>query len=499
MPGKYTAWGNAYDWPPTDKLNFQSMADMSEYIADMVAEFEMRQDQINLAHRSATLASMASFPAAPLPAVSHPASLQSGGQPVHSVHQVAPPAYPAGQAQMNAAPYAASLQSGRQQMLPSQQVVGSAMNSNQMNWNQGYQAGPTYLIAGNQFLMPQAAPLAPHASQANRMPATYAAVPAPFGQNMYAARHAAPPAPAPQAYHHHHAPSAALAGLLPQSQSAAPQQPIDLTGVDDEITTSTPAPQRAGTKRAKSDNSSGAAPPKVKKARVEKPKVEKPKVEKPKVEKPKVEKKPKKEKKVKTPKIPNSGLRTPTLAAATTAPGYDNSFQFEGEPLAMQQQPQYQQYQQPAQQQQQKYLSAPVETQSSSNPINLISDAPEMMRTDSAISGLDGEQEQQQQQQQGELEAVVENQLSSNADDFTFFDLDGGQEQQQQQQQEELEAAVVKQFSSNADDSTFDFQYEEYVPSESAKGFAAAYRAGTMQDYEINLMDTLEPGWRTCI
>jgi hypothetical protein len=451
MPGKYTAWGNAYDWPPTDKLNFQSMADMSEYIADMVAEFEMRQNQINLAHRSATLASMASFPAAPLPAVSHPASLQSGGQPVHSVHQVAPPAYPAGQAQMNAAPYAASLQSGRQQMLPAQQVVGSAMNSNQMNWNQGYQAGPTYLVAGNQFLMQQAAPLAPHASQANRIPATYAAVPAPFGQNMYAARHAAPPAPAPQAYHRHHAPSAALAGLLPQSQSAAPQQPIDLTGVDDEITTSTPAPQRAGTKRAKSDNSSGAAPPKVKKARVEKPKVEK---------------KPKKEKKVKTPKIPNSGLRTPTLAAATTAPGYDNSFQFEGEPLAMQQQPQYQQYQQPAQQQQQqqKYLSAPVETQSSSNPIDLASDAPEMMRTDSAISGLDGEQEQQQQQQQGELEA-----------------------------------AVVKQFSSNADDSTFDFQYEEYVPSESAKGFAAAYRAGTMQDYEINLMDTLEPGWRTCI
>jgi hypothetical protein len=455
MPGKYTAWGNAYDWPPTDKLNFQSMADMSEYIADMVAEFEMRQDQINLAHRSATLASMASFPAAPLPAVSHPASLQSGGQPVHSVHQVAPPAYPAGQAQMNAAPYAASLQSGRQQMLPAQQVVGSAMNSNQMNWNQGYQAGPTYLVAGNQFLMQQAAPLAP----------------------------------APQAYHHHHAPSAALAGLLPQSQSAASQQPIDLTGHDDEITTSTPAPQHAGTKRARSNNTSGAAPPKVKKAKVEKPKVEKPKVE----------KKPKKEKKVKTPKIPNSGLRTPTLAAATTAPAYDNSFQFQGEPLAMQQQQQHQQYQQPAQQQQQKYLSAPVETQSSSNPIDLTSAAPEMMRTDSAISGLDGGQEQQQQHQQGEPEAVVENQFSSNADDFTFFDLDDGQQQQQQQQQGELEAAVEKQFSSNADDCTFDFQYEAYVPSESAKGFAAAYRAGTMQDYEINLMDTLEPGWRTCI
>jgi hypothetical protein len=484
MPGKYTAWGNAYDWPPTDKLNFQSMADMSEYIADMVAEFEMRQDQINLAHRSATLASMASFPAAPLPSVSHPASLQSFGQPLHSVHQVAPPAYPADQAQMNAAPYAASLQSGRQQMLPAQQVVRSAMNSNQMNWNQGYQGGPTYLVAGNQFLIQQAAPLAPHASQANSIPATYAAAPAPFGQNMYAARQAAPPAPAPQAYHHHGAPSAALAGLLPQSQSAASQQPIDLTGHDDEITTSTPAPQHAGTKRARSNNTSGAAPPKVKKARVEKPKVEK---------------KPKKEKKVKTPKIPNSGLRTPTLAAATTAPAYDNSFQFQGEPLTMQQQPQHQQYQQPAQQQQQKYLSAPVETQSSSNPINLISDAPEMMRTDSAISGLDGEQEQQQQQQQqqGELEPVVENQFSSNADDFTFFDFDGGQ--QQQQQQEEREAAVEKQFSSNADDSTFDFQYEEYVPSESAKGFAAAYRAGTMQDYEINLMDTLEPGWRTCI
>jgi hypothetical protein len=454
MPGKYTAWGNAYDWPPTDKLNFQSMADMSEYIADMVAEFEMRQDQINLAHRSATLASMASFPAAPLPAVSHPASLQSGGQPVHSVHQVAPPAYPAGQAQMNAAPYAASLQSGRQQMLPAQQVVGSAMNSNQINWNQGYQGGPTYLVAGNQFLMQQAVPLAPHARQANRIPATYAAAPAPFGQNMYAARHAAPPAPAPQAYHHHGAPSAALAGLLPKSQSAASQQPIDLTGHDDEITSSAPAPQHAGTKRARSNNTSGAAPPKVKK----------PKVEKPKVKKPKVEKKPKKEKKVKTPKISNSGLRTPTLAVATTAPGYDISFQFQGQPLAMQQQQQYQQYQQPAQQQQQKYLSAPVETQSSSNPIVLTSAAPEMMRTDSAISGLDG-----------------------------------GQEQQQQQQQEEPEAAVENQFSSNADDFTFDFQYEEYVPSESAKGFATAYRAGTMQDYEIDLMDTLEPGWRTCI
>lgn len=447
MPGKYTAWGNAHNWPPANKFDFKSMTDKSEYIADMVAELEMRQHQIFLAHRSATLASMASLPAAPLPAFTHPASLQSGGQPMHSVHQVAPPAYLAGQAQRNPAPYAASLQSGRQQMLPAQQVAGSAMNSNQMNWNQGYQAGPTYLVAGNQFLMQQAASLAPQASQANRIPATYAAAPAPFGQNMYTARQAAPSAPAPQAYHYHGAPSAALAGLLPRSQSAAPQQPIDLTGEDDDITTSTPAPRRAGTKRARSDNSSGAAPPKVKKARVEKPKVEK---------------KPKKGKKVKTPKIPNSGLRTPTLAAATFAPSYDNSFQFQGEIPAMQQQQQYQQYQQPAQQQQQQYLPATVETQSSSNPIDLTSDAPEMMRTDSAISSLDGEQEQQQQQ-------------------------------------EELEAAVENRFSSNADDFTFDFQDEEYVPSESAKGLAAAYRAGTMHDYEIKLMDALEPGWRTCI
>ena len=457
MPGKFTAWGNAYGWPLANALKFDSLADKSEYIADMAVEFKM---------------------------CFHPASLQSGGQPMHSVYQVTPPAISAGQAQMNPAPYAASLQSGRQQMLPAQQIAGSAMNFNQMNWNQGSQAGPTYLVAGDQYLMQHAAPLAPQASQANGMLASHPATPAPLGQSMYTARQAVPSAPAPQAYRHHHVPSAALAGLLPQSQSAAPQQPIDLTGDDDEITTSAPVPQRAGTKRASKDNTSGAAPLKVKKAKVEKPKVEK---------------KPKKEKKVKTPKIPNSGLRTPTLAVATTAPTYDNSFQFQGEPLAMQQQ--YQQHQQPAQQQQQLEPFAAADNQSSSNHIDLTSDAPEMMRTDSAISGL-----------QQELEADVIDQFSSNPDDFAFdvqedappadtgsaiSGLDG--EQQQQQQQDELEAAVESQFSSNADNFNFDFQDEEYVPSEGTKAFAAAYRAGTIEDYEINLMDQLEPKWRTCI
>lgn len=500
MPGKYTAWGNAYGWPCTSKLALNS-AEMAEYLSDMMAEI-VWQD-LQLAHLMAN-------PASNL-------SLQSGSQPAHSMQQAAPPAFSVGHAQMNSAPYAVSQQSAGPQMLPAQQVAASTINANQMNFNQAHQAGPTYLVAGNQYLMQQAAPWAPHAAPS----APHAATPAQVGQNMYTARQAAPPAPAPQVYHHHRAPSAVPAHLLSQSQRVAPQEPIDLTRDDDDFAIGAPAPQHAGTKRARSDGTSGAATPRVKKARVEKPKVEK---------------KPRKEKKVKTPKIPNSGLRTPTFAAAAVAPSYDNSLQFQGETLA-------------AQQQQQHELPEAVQTQFSSTAVDPTSDAPEWSPTDSAISGLDDDA--QQQQQQHDLSAAIEKQFPSNADDLTFdfqdtqadsavpnwFDWQEQQRQQQQQelpagdateltcnpadtilnlqedapvvddaqqqqQQQELEAAVANQFSSNTDDLTFDVQEvdeNEWVPSENVKQAAADFRAGTLLDYEIDMLDVVQPKWRTCI
>ena len=311
----------------------------------MIAELEWRER--HLAHLMASNRS-------------RPASLQSGSQPMNSMQQAAPPIY-----------------------------------ANQMYLNQGYQAGPTYLVAGPQSMMPQVTPPAHHAAPLAR-----------YGQNLYAAR------------------------------QAAPQEPIDLTGDDDDFATGTSAPQHPSTKRARSDGTSRVATPRVKKARVEKPKVEK---------------KPRKEKKVKTPKIPNSGLRLPTFAAATVAPSYDNSFQFQGEPLAEQQQQQH---------------GLP---EFYSNAVDLTFDAPEWSPTDSVISGLG---------------------------------LDDDAQQQQQQQQHDLSAAVENQSSSNAIDLNFDFQEideNEYVPSENVKKFAAAFRAGTALDYEVDFMDAMDPKWRTCI
>jgi hypothetical protein len=432
-------------------LNFKNSAEMGEYISDMIAELERCNRE--LAHQRAIVASS---PPAPLPAVFHSA-------PLASQRSVGP------------------------QIVPTQQVAASNIYANQLNSNQGYQAGPTYLIAGP--------------------PAPYAATPA-------------PPAPAPQVCYHHRVPSAVPDQLLPQSRRAAPQQPIDLTGDDDDFASLAPAPKPA-TKRRRADNTPGEVAPRVKKARVEKPKVEK---------------KPRKEKKVKTPKIPNSGLRTPNFAAAAVAPSYDNSLQFQRETLA-------------AQQQQQHELPAAVQTQFSSNAVDLTSDAPEWSPTDSAISGLDSDA--QQQQQQHDLLAAIEKQFPSNADDLTFdfqdtqadsavpnwFDWQEQQRQQQQQelpagdateltcnpadtilnlqedapvvddaqqqqQQQELEAAVANQFSSNTDDLTFDVQEvdeSEWVPSENVKQAAADFRAGTLLDYEINMLDAIQPKWRTCI
>jgi hypothetical protein len=354
MPGKYTAWGNAYNWPPAATLDLEmNSAEMGEYISDMIAELEWRER--HLAHMMASNRS-------------RPASLQSGSQPMHSMQQAAPSA--------------------------------SNIYANQMYLNHGYQAGPTYLVAGPQSMMPQATSPTPHAAPL-----------AQDGQNLYTAR------------------------------QAAPQEPIDLTGDDDDFATGTPAPQRPSTKRVRSDSTFGAATPRVKKGRVEKPKVEK---------------KPRKEKKVKTPKIPNSGLRLPTFAAATVAPSYDNSFQVQGEPLA-------------EQQQQQHGLPSAVQTQFFSNAVDLTFDAPEWSPTDSVISGLglDEDAQQQQQQQQHDLSAAVENQSSSNAVDLTFDDQEVDE--------------------------------NEYVPSDDAKKFAAAFCAGTALDYEVDMLDAFEPKWRTCI
>lgn len=329
MSGKWTAFGNAMGWPlATAALGPEQVA---EYVADMCAEFQ--RGELALAQAQAASVSMHLPVSAPV----HVASQQSVGS----------------------------------QMLPTQQVGAPIFIGNQhVYWNSAPFAGQTYAVAGPpQLMMQQAAPPAPQADQENWNAAPDAATPAQVGQNIFTAGPVAPPAPAPRAVQAHCAPSAVSACLLPQLQSAAPQMPIDLTEDGNEVVASTPAPQRAGTKRARADSTSGAAAPKAKKAKVEKPKVERPKVVKEKKEK-------KAPKPKKQPKIFMSGLRLPTVAAANIAPSDNSSVPFQGETMTMeqQQQPQYQQ---------QQFLAGDA-TKIFDLADDTTANAPEMMRIDSA-------------------------------------------------------------------------------------------------------------------
>ncbi|KAM0698331.1 hypothetical protein Q7P36_001797 [Cladosporium allicinum] len=438
MSGKWTAYGNAMGWPLAPAALRPEQA--AEYIADMCAEFH--RGELALAQAQAAPVSMH------LPV----------STPVH----------------------VASQQSVGSQMLPTQQVGAPIFIGNQqVYWNSAPFAGQTYAVAGPpQLMMPQAAPPAPQADQENWNSAPDAATPAQVGQNMFTAGPVAPPAPAPRAVQAHCAPSAVPACLPPQSQRAAPQMPIDLTGDGNEVVASAPVPQRAGTKRARADSTSGAAAPKVKKAKVEKPKVERPKVVKEKKEK-------KAPKPKKQPKIFMSGLRLPTVAAANIAPSDNSSVPFQGETMAMeqQQQPQYQQ-----QQQQQQFLAGDA-TKIFYLADDTTANAPEMMRTDSANPMWGGEQQQQQQQQQ-DLSAAF-------TTDFSFDDADPIFEVQE---------TLTTDFSFDDADTTSEVQEtltdtskdqgRSEASQQATRAIYADYCAGKMDDVSVNLMDALEPGWR---
>jgi hypothetical protein len=302
--------------------------------------------------------------------------------PALTEEQVSARAYLAGQEQRYPAPNAASQQFGGPQMVPAHLVAAPAIFTGQVNMNSAPFAGQAYSVAGSQFSAPQVA------SHRSWTPATHAASPVQMGQNMYTARRVATPAPAPRAVNAHRAYSAVPAYMLPQSRGAAPQAPIDLTGDGNSVAPSTPAPQRAGTKRARADSTSGTAPPKVKKARVEKPKSP-----------PREKKEPKK----KAGALLNSGLRLPTVAAATSAPN-NNSVPFQGETPAVEQ----------PQQQQQPSMAAAIE------PTYIAADttlaAPEMARIDSADPRCEGKQPQPQQ----DPSADVPGQFYSKAADTSF-------------------------------------------------------------------------------
>jgi hypothetical protein len=283
--------------------------------------------------------------------------------------QAAPPACSTGQRQWTPAPNAASQQFFGSQMVPAHQVAAPTIFTGQVNMNSAPFAGQVYSVAGSQFSAPQVAAPAPQASQRSWTPAAHAASPAQEGQNMLTARQIATPAPAPRAVNAHRAASAVPAHMLPQSRGAAPQAPIDLTGDGNSVVApSTPAPRRAGTKRARADSTSGTAAPKVKKARVAKPKSP-----------PREKKEPKK----KAGALLNSGLRLPTVAAAISAPSDNNNIPFQGETSAVEQP-----------QQQQPSMATAIE------PTYIAADttlaAPEMARVDSADPR--GEEQPQPQQ-----------------------------------------------------------------------------------------------------
>jgi len=342
--------------------------------------------------------------------------------------QVAPPAFSAGQGQWNPAPYAASQQSAGPQMGPAQQVGAPTFIGNQ----QGRLAGPTNSVAGPQFMVPQAAP---PASQAYWNPAPYAA-PTQAGQNLTTARRVAPPAAAPRAFNAHRAPSAVPSYLVPRSWKAASQEPIDLTGNDDEAGPSTPAPQCARTKRARADSTSGAAGPSVKRAKKEpKPKVVRPKKE---------------PKKKESKGITNSGLRIPV--AATSAPSDNSSIPFQGETLAVQQQ-------------QQQLFSAPVATEPFYNAADTTANAPEMMRIDSADPIWESEQPAMEQRQQ-------------------------------QQQQQDFSADVNADFSPKPIYTTSNLQEAKKEAAEAKRVIFGDYLTGNLADDRIILMDALNLGWR---
>jgi hypothetical protein len=429
MSGDWTTWGNTHNWP-APVFAIMTPHEAFEYYVAMDAEFERRAEhgRRQLAQVQATGFSAPTPVSTPVPAFIHPTSHQFGGQSICPVQQTAPPAYSADQAQSFAAPnaasrqsvapqmapeqqaappaslagqpqwtpalYAAPRQSVAPQMAPAQQVAAPTIFANQVNWNLASQSGPTSAVTGSQFTVPQAAPSAPQASQADWVQAPYAAPQGQFGQNMPTGREIsslAVPLSAPQvAFAHHEVPTALPAHMLAQFPMAAPSASIDLTGNDQEVAPSNPAPQRASTKRARSDSTSGPATPKVKK-----------------------EKKPKKEKKVKVPKIPNSGLRvTPVVAAAIALRENNNSIPSQGDAPAVQQQ-------------QQQDFSAAVATE----PVYHVADTtPELTPTDSAVSGWDIEQQQQQQ----DLCFAVDNQFSSNAPDLNF-DVQETQETQETQ------------------------------------------------------------------
>ena len=250
--------------------------------------------------------------------------------------------------------------------------------------------------------------------------------------------------------------------------------PIDLTGDGNEVVASAPVPQRAGTKRARADSTSGAAAPKVKKAKVEKPKVERPKVVKEKKEK-------KAPKPKKQPKIFMSGLRLPTVAAANIAPSDNSSVPFQGETMTMeqQQQPQYQQ---------QQFLAGDA-TKIFDLADDTTANAPEMMRIDSADPMWGGGPQQQQQLEQ-DLSAAF-------TTDFSFDDANPIFEAQE---------TLTTDFSFDDADTTSEVQEtltdtskdqgRSEASQQAKRALYADYCAGKMDDGSVNLMDALEPGWR---
>lgn len=238
-PGKYTVRGNDEGWPapPAEKsTSLMSIQTAANYYFDMSVALSGSPEQLPIAPFLMEVEVVERIEAFP-----HDASGQFGGYQMPPMQQVAPPA-----------PYAVSPYPMGLLMSQTQQFAPPTSFPGQTNWQQMDLAAPAQV-----------------------------------GHNVSAMRAIERPA---RAIHAHtvHGP---VPSHLSSVQTATRSAPIDLTGDDDEAGPSTPAPRRAGTKRARAESTSDAAAPKVKKA--------------------------KKEKKVKQPRIPRSGLREQPVVAAT--------------------------------------------------------------------------------------------------------------------------------------------------------------------------------------